>query len=363
MFDGILGFLDTIMQPIYAAMSGILVGFHWLYSTFMDPNSGWTWALSIVSLTVVVRMLMIPLFVKQINSSRQMQLVAPKTRALQEKYGNDREKYGQEVMKLYQEEGVNPAASCLPLLIQMPIFLGLFYVLNGAAHGQAKGYFFEQAPHLVDSLQNATIFGAKISATLALNGLTNVNSTFFVAVFLIIGMTATLFITQLQLLRKNMPPEALTGPMAQQQKMMLYIFPAIYLFTGVNFPIGVMIYWLASNLWTLGQQYILIHNNPTPGTPAFLDWEERMRAKGKDPDQIMAERRAKVRRKKSPAVAGDPTKVARQNTTSTTSTPSSTDQPDAAASTDESGKQRIQRQQPNRGSRANRKQARPRQQG
>ena len=363
MFDGILGFLDTIMQPIYAAMSGILVGFHWLYSTFMDPNSGWTWALSIVSLTVVVRMLMIPLFVKQINSSRQMQLVAPKTRALQEKYGNDREKYGQEVMKLYQEEGVNPAASCLPLLIQMPIFLGLFYVLNGAARGEPKGYFFEQAPHLVSSLQHAKIFGAEISATLAVNGLTNINSTFFVAVFLIIGMTATLFITQLQLLRKNMPPEALTGPMAQQQKMMLYIFPAIYLFAGVNFPIGVMIYWLASNLWTLGQQYILIHNNPTPGTPAFLDWEERMRAKGKDPDQIMAERRAKVRRKKSPAVAGDPTKVARQNTTSTTSTPSSTDQPDAAASTDESGKQRIQRQQPNRGSRANRKQARPRQQG
>lgn len=363
MFDGILGFLDTIMQPIYAAMSGILVGFHWLYSNVLDPDSGWTWALSIVSLTIVVRMLMIPLFVKQINSSRQMQLVAPKTRALQEKYGNDREKYGQEVMKLYQEEGVNPAASCLPLLIQMPIFLGLFYVLNGAAHGQAKGYFFEQAPHLVDSLQNATIFGAKISATLAVNGLTNFNSTFFVAVVLIIGMTATLFITQLQLLRKNMPPEALTGPMAQQQKMMLYIFPAIYLFTGVNFPIGVMIYWLASNLWTLGQQYILIHNNPTPGTPAFVDWEDRMRAKGKDPDAILAERRAKTRRKKAPAVAGDPTKVARQNTASTTAKPTSTDQPDATASVDESGTQRIQRQQPNRGSRANRKQARPRQQG
>ncbi|QIK73868.1 membrane protein insertase YidC [Propioniciclava coleopterorum] len=359
-FDGILGFLDTIMQPIYAAMSGILVGFHWLYSHILHPDSGWTWALSIVSLTIVVRMLMIPLFVKQINSSRQMQLVAPKTRALQEKYGNDREKYGQEVMKLYQEEGVNPAASCLPLLIQMPIFLGLFYVLNGAAHGQPKGYFFEQAPHLASSLQHAQIFGAEISATLAVNGLTNFNSTFFVAVVLIIGMTATLFITQLQLLRKNMPPEALTGPMAQQQKMMLYIFPAIYLFTGVNFPIGVMIYWLASNLWTLGQQYILIHNNPTPGTPAFIDWEERTRAKGKDPDKIMAERRAKMRRKKGPAVAGDPTKVARQNTSSTTSKEStSTDQPGASAPTNESGKQRIQRQQPNKGSRANRKQARP----
>ena len=135
MFDGILGFLDMIMQPIYAAMSGILVGFHWLYSQVLDSESGWTWALAIVSLTVVVRMLMIPLFVKQINSSRSMQLVAPKTRALQEKYGNDRNKLAEEMQKLYREEGVNPAASCLPLLIQMPIFLGLFYVLNGAAHG------------------------------------------------------------------------------------------------------------------------------------------------------------------------------------------------------------------------------------
>lgn len=352
MFDALLAFLDAMMQPIYAAMSGILVGFHWLYGHVLDPDSGWTWTLSIISLTIVVRMLMIPLFVKQINSSRAMQLVAPKTRALQEKYGSDRERYGQEVMKLYKEEGVNPAASCLPIIIQMPIFLGLFYVLNGAAHGQAKGHFFAEAPQLVDSLKDATIFGSKISATLGTNGITNINSTFFVAVFLIIGMTATLFITQLQLLRKNMPPEALTGPMAQQQKMMMYLFPAIYLFTGVSFPIGVMIYWFASNLWTLGQQYILIHNNPTPGTPAFIDWEERTRAKGKDPSKILADRRAKVRRKKSTPAATDPTKVARQQTTA--STVESTDQTDVSGA----AKQQIRRQ-PNRGSRAKRKQTRP----
>ena len=357
MFDGILGFLDLIMQPIYAAMSGILVGFHWLYSQVLDSESGWTWALAIVSLTVVVRMLMIPLFVKQINSSRSMQLVAPKTRALQEKYGSDRNKLAEEMQKLYREEGVNPAASCLPLLIQMPIFLGLFYVLNGAAHGQPKGYFFEQNPALVTSLQHARVFGAEISATLSNNGLTNFNSTFFVAVFLIIGMTVTLFITQLQMTRKNMPPEALTGPMAQQQKMMLYLFPAIYLFTGVNFPIGVMIYWFASNLWTLGQQYILIHNNPTPGTPAFIDWQDRMRARGKDPDAILAERRAKMRKTKASPVAGDPTKVARQGTTATNTNvdPASADS-DASESGDGLSKQRVRRQQPTKGSRATRKQ-------
>ena len=119
MFDAIGGFFDMLMQPIYWVMSGILVGAPSLWSMVMDPNSGWTWVLAIVSLTVVVRTLMIPLFVRQINSSRAMQLVAPKARALQEKYGSDRERYGQEVMKLYKEEGVNPAASCLPLLLQL----------------------------------------------------------------------------------------------------------------------------------------------------------------------------------------------------------------------------------------------------
>ena len=355
-----LEFLDTLMQPIYWVMSGILVGAHSLWSTILDPNSGWTWVLAIVSLTVVVRTLMIPLFVRQINSSRSMQLVAPKARALQEKYGADRERYGQEVMKLYKEEGVNPAASCLPLLLQMPVFLGLFYVLNGAATGNPKGFWFETNLHLVDSLRESTIFGAKISATLAQNGFV-VGPTMFVAGFLVISMVVSLFFMQLMLMRKNMPPEALEGPFAQQQKMMLYLFPAIYLFTGYAFPIGVMIYWLASNLWTIGQQTLLIRNNPTPNTPAFIDWEERMRAKGKDPDEIIRQRSAKLRRKGSgPVAAADPTKVTRQGTGGSTAAPASTDNT-ADASGDAT--QRVRRQQPARNTRANRKQARPRQSG
>lgn len=351
-----MGFLDLIMYPIYWAMSGIIVGFHTLFSTFLDPDSGWTWTLSIVSLTVVIRTLMIPLFVRQINSSRKMQLVAPKARALQEKYGQDRERYGQEVMKLYQEEGVNPAASCLPIVLQMPIFIGLFTVLNSASRGTAVGYWLEQQPDLITSLQNAQVFGAPISATLASSGF-HVGPVLFVAGFLIIAMTVTLFLTQVQLMRKNMPPEALEGPLAQQQKMMLYLFPAIYLFTGVSFPIGVMIYWFASNLWTLAQQFILIRNNPSPNTPAFIDWQERMRAKGKDPDEIIRKRTAAMRRNARPA-ASDPTKVARQGTTAPTSSPAT-----GNASQDADGKRRIARQQPSRQTRANRKQARPRRTG
>ncbi|HHU37846.1 MAG TPA: membrane protein insertase YidC [Propionibacterium sp.] len=350
-----------LMEPIYWVMSGILVGAHSLWSMVMDPNSGWTWVLSIVSLTVVVRTLMIPLFVRQINSSRAMQLVAPKARALQEKYGSDRERYGQEVMKLYKEEGVNPAASCLPLLLQMPVFLGLFYVLNGAARGTPVGTWFVERPELVASLQNSKIFGAEISATLAQNGFV-VGPTMFVAVFLIIAMTGSLFFMQLMMMRKNMPPESLEGPFAQQQKMMLYLFPAIYLFTGVAFPIGVMIYWLASNLWTIGQQWILIHNNPTPNTPAFIDWEERMKAKGKDPAEIIRKRAAKRQGKRAGAAtaSSDPTKVARQGSTANTSAPAtSSDTPDAAGPAEPT----VRRQQPRKQPRANRKQARPRKPG
>lgn len=364
MFDAIGGFFDMLMQPIYWVMSGILVGAHSLWSMVMDPNSGWTWVLAIVSLTVVVRTLMIPLFVRQINSSRSMQLVAPKARALQEKYGSDRERYGQEVMKLYKEEGVNPAASCLPLLLQMPVFLGLFYVLNGAARGTPVGTWFVERPHLVESLQKSKIFGTEISATLAQNGFV-FGPTLFVAGFLIIAMTASLFFMQLMMMRKNMPPESLEGPFAQQQKMMLYLFPAIYLFTGVAFPIGVMIYWLASNLWTIGQQWILIHNNPTPNTPAFIDWEERMKAKGKDPAEILRQRAEKTRRKRGGpvATAGDPTKVARQGRTGSTSAPAA--KADDTTTTDAAGSapRPVKRQQPSKNTRANRKQARPRKPG
>ena len=141
-WDSIGQGLNTMMQPIYWVISGIIVGFHWLFSQFMDPRAGWTWALSIISLTVVVRIVMIPLFVRQINTSRKMQLLGPKQKALQEKWGHDRERLGQETMKMYKEENVNPAASCLPIFLQMPIFIGLFNVLNYVSMGTPIGEFF-----------------------------------------------------------------------------------------------------------------------------------------------------------------------------------------------------------------------------
>ena len=350
-----LGALNTMMAPLYWAVSWIMSSFHSLYASFLGAENGWSWALAIISLTVVIRTALIPLFVRQIRSSRNMQLLQPQMKVLQEKYGHDRERLGQETMKLYKDEGVNPMASCLPLVLQMPIFIALYQVLWQASQGQAIGVLSVQQSEL---LRNATIFGAKLSGIFwpMTDGF---GATQILCAVLVLSMTAVLFITQLQLMRKNMPPEALTGQFAQQQKIMLYVFPFMYLFMGVNIPVGVLLYWLVSNAWTMTQQYILIHNNPAPNTPAYIDWEERMRAKGKDPDELARKRAGKGRKTAaSTATATDTTKVARQgNAANGTKTPKASDA--TASDTEQVQRQQVQRQQPQKSTRSGRKSAQP----
>jgi YidC/Oxa1 family membrane protein insertase len=274
LWDGIVDVFNAVMTPLYWAVSALLVGWHWLWSLVLDPNGGWAWALSIAGLTIVIRTLLIPLFVRQIRSSRNMQLLQPKMKELQKKYGHDREKLGQEMMKLYKETGTNPFSSCLPLLLQSPIFLALFRVLDYASKGKTHSSIMD--PY-VESLQHAKIFGAEISQTFLRASGPGALNVKIVAVVLIILMTSTMFITQLQLMRKNMPKEALEGQAAQMQKIMLYVFPVFFLIGGFNFPIGVLIYWFVSNLWTMGQQFYVIRRNPAPGTPAYDAMEARKR--------------------------------------------------------------------------------------
>lgn len=300
-WDGIYGLLSAMMQPLYWAVSGMVVLFHSLWSPVFGQDSGVSWALAIVCLTLVVRTLMIPLFVKQVNSARAMQLLQPKLQEMQKKYGGDRERVAREMQKLYAEEGVNPMASCFPMLLQAPVLLSLFRVLQGVADNQVRGHFFKVNPELVTSLQNAELWGIGLSRRIF--PLTPFGITQIAGIALVALMVLTLVATQLQNMGKNMPPEALTGQMAQTQKMMLYLFPVMYAFSSVVIPIGVLIYWLTSNIWTMCQQWILIRNNPAPNTPAFIEWEERMRAQGKDPDAIYAERVAKRHKVKRPAAA------------------------------------------------------------
>jgi YidC/Oxa1 family membrane protein insertase len=196
-----------------------------------------------------------------------------------------REALSRETMELYAKHKTNPFASCLPILVQAPIFFSLFRVLNYRIRPQnpdapMSEWEFEGigwlSPALAAEANQATIFGAPLSETF----LTSEGFTVkIVAAVLIVMMVATTFLTQRQLTRKNMPASALEGPMAQQQKILLYALPFIFVISGPYFPIGVLIYWTTTNLWTMGQQFYVIRRNPTPGSEAEKAWKARQEAK------------------------------------------------------------------------------------
>jgi YidC/Oxa1 family membrane protein insertase len=285
-------FFDTLLWPFRQVVSWILWAFHELFTWFgMDPNSGWTWTLSIVFLVLLIRTALIPVFVKQIKAQRAMQALQPDLRKLQAKYKGKKDQLSQQAMiaeqrELFKKHKTNPLSSCLPILVQMPFFFALFTVLNNAAKASQSGEPIGalSAAH-IRSFDQSSIFGAKLSDTFlaTLNSGAPSIAVIITALLMIIAMTASQFITQKQIMSKNMTKEALEGPFMQQQKMMLYILPLVFGIGGINFPIGVLIYWTASNVWTLGQQFYVIRNNPTPGSQAERELNERRAAKGLPP--------------------------------------------------------------------------------
>jgi len=276
--------MGFILNPLYNIVSGVIVFIHKLLSPIFGTNSGVTWSLSIMGLVVLIRIILIPLFVKQIKSQRALTALQPHMKEIQKKYKDDRQKQSEEMMKLYKEHKTNPLASCFPILAQAPIFFALFTVLNGIAAKTPEGVSapiargFLKGEYL-DSAAQATFFGAKISESFL--GSTELTVK-IVTVLLIIFMSATTFTTQRQLMVKGMPKmDASNNMMLQQQKIMLYLFPVIFAISGVNFPVGVLIYWSTTNLWTWGQQYYVIKRNPTPGSPAYEELQRKRAAKAK----------------------------------------------------------------------------------
>ncbi|RMI14470.1 membrane protein insertase YidC [Cellulomonas triticagri] len=275
-----MAWFDTLLYPIMVAVAWIMVQFHSLFDFLgLDPAGGLAWGLSIVGLVIVMRIILIPLFFKQIKASRGMQLLAPDMKKIQAKYKGktdpaSREAMSRETMELYRKHGTNPFSSCLPILAQSPIFFALFRVLNSLPQLASGEYSRPNLGPLNQELaaqaESATILGAPLSSTF-------MNAAEFgdqavhvriVTVILVVAMSLTTFLTQRQLTMKNMPPAALEGPMAQQQKMLMYVFPLIFAFSGVNFPIGVLLYWTTTNLWSMGQQFYTIRKMPAPGSQA-----------------------------------------------------------------------------------------------
>jgi YidC/Oxa1 family membrane protein insertase len=281
----------------------------------MDPNGGLTWVLSIVGLVVVVRAALIPVFVRQIKNQRKMLEVAPQIKKIQDKYKGkrdqlSREAMSREMMEFYKETGTNPLASCLPLIIQLPIFGALFAVLNNAQHGKvgvgmlnatlSKSFgsasLFDFAP-LHDSFQSAMNHaGGPVVPVM------------IVAAVMVALMVASQFYTQLQIMSKNISDETKNSPQFRQQRTLMYFLPFIFLFSGFAFPLGVMFYWLTTNIWTMVQQFLVIRAMPTPGSEAARLREERL---AKKREALIAAGKLQVA---APAVEGGEAVLTRVNT-------------------------------------------------
>jgi len=274
--------LGMILWPFRWAIEALLIGFHWVLTQVgMDPSDGWTWVLSITGLVLVVRAALIPLFVRQIKSQRKMLEVAPDLKRIQDKYKGKRDQFSREAMTretmaLYGKHGTSPFASCLPLLFQMPVFFGLFTTLNNAALGIPGIGFMNLG--LAENFGAATIFGtAPLHA--AMSTAEGDWTVIWTAGVMVVLMTASQFITQKQIMSKNISQAMKESPTYKQQQILLYILPLVFLFSGFAFPLGVMMYWLVSNFWTMGQQFVVIRNMPTPGSEAFHAWEARQEKK------------------------------------------------------------------------------------
>jgi YidC/Oxa1 family membrane protein insertase len=274
----IFAFFGTLLWPIKWVIEAILVAFHTgLTAIGLDPGAGITWVLSITGLVLVVRAALIPIFVRQIKSQRRMMEVAPQLKKIQDKYKGkkdqfSREAMSRETMELYKKTGTNPLSSCLPLLLQMPIFFGLFSVLNDAQHNKSGvGLLNEE---LSSQFANAEILGAPLR--LSISTADGNVAVIVIAAIMVVLMTGSQFITQLQIMSKNQSAEMKASPMYRQQRILLYLLPLVFAFSGFTFPLGVMTYWLVSNFWTMGQQFLVIRNMPTPGSEAALAREARL---------------------------------------------------------------------------------------
>jgi YidC/Oxa1 family membrane protein insertase len=306
-----------LLNPLYIAVSWVLLQWHRFFSLVLDEKSGLSWALAILFLVVTIRLLLFRFTIKQVHSQRKMQEMQPKIQALRDKYKNDRQTLSQEMMKLQREEGFNPIGGCLPVLLQAPIFLSLFHVLRLIGTSKAPAlvgeYHWTQAE--ADAAGKAKLFGgAPIAAAFrtpldtltALEG--NQTTTRLVTFVLIVLMCAATFITQKQIMSRS--GQVLEGQQAMIQKLLLYGMPISLFVSGFLFPLGVLLYWFTNNLWTMGQQFYILRRHPHPNA-VQKDGKPSAEAKALAPRPGQKPVNPRARRGPAPAngVTGSPADV------------------------------------------------------
>ena len=274
---------DAMLHPFAWAISYVWVWIHDLLVLLgMSSGSGIAWVLSIVLLTILVRIAIIPLFLKQIRSSRAMQAIQPEMRKIQEKYKGkkdqvSRQKMMEETQALQRKHKVSPFASCLPMLVQMPVLFGMYRAIIAVSSISAGTYTYrgEATDHLgpltasvSEEIVNSTVFGVPLSHTLR----ESVSQPSVVAVFIaaIVLMVALQFYSMRLSFQRNMPDMG-DNPMAQSQRSMMYVMPLMFIISGVFFQMGVVIYTVTASFWALGQSFWTIKVMPTPGSPAYAD--------------------------------------------------------------------------------------------
>ncbi|MGI6878558.1 membrane protein insertase YidC [Microbacterium sp. gxy059] len=293
--------IGLILVPIRFVIEAILVGWHWLFTSLgMAADSGLAWGLAILGVVIIVRIAIFPLFRKQILNQRKMMELGPEIKKIQERYRGkrdqlSREAMSRETMALYKKHGTTPVSGCLPMLVQMPIFFSLYWTLAdirtwaaadiGGWTARASWFPELLSADLVHEFNDSQLFGiAPFSMALTdhfNNPISTSSAAIVMLVILVALMITTQFITQLQIVSKNLSPEAKTGQAYQMQRIMLWIIPFAMIFSGVFFPLGVVTYWFFNNLWTMGQQFYVIREMPTPGSEAAKAREERLAKKGK----------------------------------------------------------------------------------
>jgi len=256
------------LNPLYIAVAWVMTHIHAGLSLFLPSTSGGAWFLTIVVLVVLMRLLLVPLFVKQMHSMRKMSALNPQLMELRKKYKGDKQTLNEETMRLDRENGVNPLGGWLPLLAQMPRFFALFSVLRGIADwhtGDPSPYGMPIS--VVQSAQNANILGAHISDKVLFTGTMHVplEAKIVILCFVAISVVTT-FMTVRQSTKRGMTPQMTPdNPMAASQKYMAYIVP-FFALSGLYWAFGLVLYWVTTNVWTLGQQYMLFKRYPTvPG--------------------------------------------------------------------------------------------------
>lgn len=250
-----------MLDFIYYPVSAILWFWHKVFGSFLDPASGYAWALSVIFLVFTLRALLFKPFVHQVRSMKKMQDVAPQIRALQEKHRDDRQRLAQEMQKLQSEQGFNPVSGCLPMIVQVPVFIGLFHVLRGFVPGAPSNFVFNSAD--VSSFVEADLFGAKLSNTISqpaeqlASFSTDRPSMLLVGVPLMIAAAIATHFTARHSVARQTSDAASNPQAAMMNRMTLWVFPMFAIIGGPFLPLAILLYWLANNFWTLAQQYVV----------------------------------------------------------------------------------------------------------